>query len=148
MTQEMISLDSGPDALCHDLVPKPLWCRWSNLWAYNSHEARRGNGGGQHWLGLTAGCEFSTENQSRLASVTGMPLINVDSNLTCDQAFFFFRERKSRRTAKGRRIEKRDRRPWDLVFHNWLENRTPTSKNLWTATSIIPVEIIHAFIKI
>lgn len=84
-----------------------------------SHEARRGNGGGQHWLGLTAGCEFSTENQSRLASVTGMPLINVDSNLTCDQAFFFFRERKNRRTAKGRGIEKRDRRPWDLVFHNW-----------------------------
>ena len=45
-----------------------------------SNEARRG----------TAGCGFSTENQSRLASVTGMPLINVDSNLTCDQAFFFF----------------------------------------------------------
>ena len=64
-----------------------------------SHEARMG----------TAGCGFSTENQSRLASVTGMPLINVDSNLTCDQAFFFFSGEKKSENGEGG-IEKRDRR--------------------------------------
>ena len=60
-------------------------------------------------MGLTAGCGFSTENQSRLASVTGIPLINVDPNLTCrDQAFFFSGEKKSE-NGEGE-IEKK-RRP-------------------------------------
>ena len=52
-------------------------------------------------MGLTAGCEFSTENKSRLASVTGMPLINVDSNLTCDQGSFFFGREKVGERRRG-----------------------------------------------